>query len=327
MFYKVDANMNYIINLSSKKSGTSTVYELLRKNFPASSQKEFFIPPIKEYYLIPRPAELFFSLESTIQEQYKKEIDKVCNSEKKFLLKLASESTREKLNLLFLTFRSRNHKLLTHVCLNRFEKIFEGTDHRQCLLSDNNFFEDFIATFTQDTFAYFLEIFDKKKANRYFALYRNPIDTTISLARMVYYDSGWNPYSKEQSVLAWAQENFLRTCVVHNLRYSFLKHTNAQIHVFDFAYFIRNQKEFVSLFCEKFDINEPRKIEAIGNVNPKASWLKKNKFWDKNIEKILRNYLVSQVKLSQELRMEMLLHEIISEKKYAILDKSTFTEF
>ena len=166
----------------------------------------------------------------------------------------------------------------------------------------------------------------KKGKNRYFAFYRNPIDTIISLARMLYYDTGWDPYSKEHSVLGWVRTNFIRTCLLHNLRYSLLKYTNAEIYVFDFSYFIKNQEEFIALFCEKFDIKKPNKIEVVGNVNPKASWLRKNKYWDKNIEKKLRHFLISHIEFSNELKTEILLHEMISKKRFAILDSSAFKD-
>ena len=143
---------------------------------------------------------------------------------------------------------------------------------------------------------------------------------------MMYYENGWDPYSEEQSVLDWVHSKFVRTCLVHNLRYTFLKHTNAQINVFDFSYFVKNQKEFINLFCERFDIEKPNKIEVVGNVNPKASWLKKNKYWDENIEKKLRNYLLHQVEFSEELKMELLLYEMISKKRFAMLDSSTFKD-
>ena len=120
--------------------------------------------------------------------------------------------------------------------------------------------------------------------------------------------------------------NFIRTCLLHNLRYSFLKHTNAQIHVFDFSYFVKNQEDFISLFCEKFDLKKPNKIEVIGNANPKASWLTKNKYWDKNIEEKIRDYLVRQVESSQDLKIELFAHEIVSKKRIAILDNSTFRQ-
>ena len=64
----------------------------------------------------------------------------------------------------------------------------------------------------------------------------------------------------------------------------------------------------------------------IGNVNPKASWLTKNKYWDKNIEEKIRDYLVRQVRLPEELKMELFFHEMISKKRFAVLDNSTFRE-
>lgn len=316
--------MNYIINLSPKKTGTSTVYHLFRKNFPAFSQKELFIPPVKEYYLLPRRTKLFFNLDLKIKGLINEEVHKICDLEKKFLFNIASESTQEKLNLLFLTERAKNYKLLTRLCFDRLEKMYEKIDHRQCFLNDNNFFEDFISIFPQDSFADFLKMLDKNGKNRFFAFYRNPIDTVISLARMLYHDTGWDPYSKEHSVLTWVQINFVRTCLLHNLRYSLLKHTNAEICIFDFSYFMNNQEEFISLFCEKFDIKKPNKIEVVGNVNPKASWLKKNKYWDKNIEKKLRNYLLRHLEFSEELKLEISLHEMISKTRFAMLDSSTF---
>ena len=87
---------------------------------------------------------------------------------------------------------------------------------------------------------------------------------------------------------------------------------------------MNNQDEFISLFCEKFDIKKPNKIEVVGNVNPKASWLRKNKYWDMNIEKKLRNYLLRHLEFSEELKLEILLHEMISKTRFAILDRSTF---
>ena len=98
------------------------------------------------------------------------------------------------------------------------------------------------------------------------------------------------------------------------------------IHVFDFSYFVKNQEEFISLFCEKFDLKKPNKIEVIGNVNPKASWLTKNKYWDMNIEGKIRDYLVRQLELSEELKMELVLHKMISKKRIAMLDNSTFRQ-
>ena len=52
----------------------------------------------------------------------------------------------------------------------------------------------------QESFPDFLEILYKKGKNRYFAFYRNPIDTVKLVARMLYHDTGF-PYSKERSVL------------------------------------------------------------------------------------------------------------------------------
>ena len=231
--------MHNIINLSPKKTGTSTVYHLLRKNFPAFSQKELFIPPVKEYYLLPRDTKLFFCLDSNIKKFFNEQVHNICDLEKRFFVNIASESTQEKLNLLFLTLRSKNYKLLTHLCLSRFKKMHKGIDHRQCFVADNNFFEDLISIFPQDSVAEFLEMFDKEGKNRYFAFYRNPIDTIISLARMVYHDTGWDPYSKEQSVLKWVQQNFVRTCLLHNLRYTLLKYSNTNINVFDFSFFMK----------------------------------------------------------------------------------------
>ena len=121
-------------------------------------------------------------------------------------------------------------------------------------------------------------------------------------------------------------ENFVRTCLLHNLRYTLLKYSNANINVFDFSFFMKNQQEFISLFCEKFNLKKPNKIEVIGNVNPKASWLTKNKYWDKNSEEKIRDYLVRQVGLPEELKMELFLHEMISKKRFAVLDNSTFRE-
>ena len=76
--------MNFILNLSPKKTGTSTVYNLFRKNFPAFSQKELFIPPVKEYYTFRRNTKLFFSLDSTIKELFNEEAHKLCDTDKRF---------------------------------------------------------------------------------------------------------------------------------------------------------------------------------------------------------------------------------------------------
>ena len=81
---------------------------------------------------------------------------------------------------------------------------------------------------------------------------------------------------------------------------------------------------FISLFFEMFDLKKSNKIEMIGNVNPKASWLRENKYWDMNIEKKLRNYLLRHLEFSEELKLEILLHEMISKTRFAILDRSTF---
>ena len=64
-------------------------------------------------------------------------------------------------------------------------------------------------------------------------------------------------------------------------------------------------------------------MEVVGNVNPKASWLRKNKYWDKNIEKI--ETFFNQSSGSNELKTEILLHEMIS-KRFAILDSSAFKD-
>ena len=94
----------------------------------------------------------------------------------------------------------------------------------------------------------------------------------------------------------------------------------------NFSYFIKNQEEFITLFCEKFDIKKPNKIEVVGNVNPEASWLRKNKYWDKNIEKKMRHFLISQIEFAKELKTEILLHEMISKKRFAILDSLVFKD-
>ena len=157
-------------------------------------------------------------------------------------------------------------------------------------------------------------------------MYRNPIETTVSLARMQYRDTGRDPYSREDSIQDWLRENFVRTCIIHNIRHSILKHPNTEVYFFDFEYFIRNQKEFLDLFCEKFYLTHPKRIQEVDNDNSKASWLGKNPHWDKNIERKIRDYLLHQVSMSEELSMELSLYDKISKKRFAVLDNSTFAQ-
>lgn len=157
-------------------------------------------------------------------------------------------------------------------------------------------------------------------------MYRHPIETTASLARMVYFDAKWDPYKMETSVKTWVRHNFWRSCVIHNIRYCLVKNIDAKIYLFDFSYFMKNQEEFIDLMCDKLDIKKPNRILSVGNINPKSSWLQKNKYWSKELEEGMRDYLFTHMQRYEDLKLELSVANSIQSKKFAVIDKTTFPD-
>lgn len=151
--------MNLILNLSPKKSGTSTIFELFRKNFPNEDQKEIFNPSHKEYYTFPRNSKNFLNFYKNISAKYTELESELTDSEKFFFQNLLEQSSKETLSQMSLAAREKNYVALTELCLQRMKKIFTGIKHKYCMYMDNNFFEDLIGIFPQNLHGNFFKIF------------------------------------------------------------------------------------------------------------------------------------------------------------------------
>ena len=244
--------MKFIINASKKKTGTTFVYEIFKKN--EKVLQDIYVPVIKEWYVFPRISDGYFNLKNHIQKSTKIS-DLKSQRDKIFYLKIINDSYRTKI---IEKIKSKNFDEVNQLNLNRLKEIIKISKHNDYfLISDPNFLDDF-------------NIADKKVINflksyepKFFSIIRNPVNSTLSLLKMIDFRNVRNKNSLINT--------FNRQFNVFNDLYKLKnKFSLKNILLIDFDELIQNTYQSVMRILEYCEIQNNQNIKLVKNPNPQT---------------------------------------------------------
>ena len=235
--------MKLILNLSKKKTGTTFLHTMFKKNEKTLS--EVYAPIIKEYYIFPRPTEKYIKLGNNL---------KICDNysieDKKFVEKIIHDKFR-----ISIISKINNHSKKDLIKINneRIKYLLSEISTEYFIVSDPNFLDDFRYWSDQDT-----KNIIKNFNPFYISIIRDPVQSSLSLINM----SSKKFNDEEIKNTFKRQYSVIKDLLIFKKFFG-----NPKILLITFEEFISNtDKVFEKIFnfC-KIDL---RKINSQNNPNP-----------------------------------------------------------